>query len=48
MLPTVAFIANSVKYRALHKYRNNVNADDPTASEMTLFNMFGVDSKKDK
>lgn len=48
MLPTITFITNSVKFRALHKYRNNVNADNDSDNPLTLFNMFEVDGKKDK
>jgi hypothetical protein len=49
MIPTATFITNSVKYRALHKYRANAKADSSdTTKPVSIFKLFNVDSKRDK
>lgn len=47
-IPIAFFTAASVKYRTIHKYRNNVNAGVEGVKPESLFNMFGVDSRRDK
>jgi hypothetical protein len=52
MIPTSAFIANSVKYRTMHKYRKNVYSDFKGEGidfeDINIFNFFEVESKRDK
>lgn len=52
MIPTSAFLANSVKYRTMHKYRKNVFSDFKgygiEFEDTNIFKYFEVESKKDK
>ena len=55
MIPTATFLTNSVKYRALHKYRSNARADSTlntttpfNTKPVSIFKLFNVDSKRDK
>ena len=47
VVPVSFFTTASVKYRTLNKYRKNVNAGTKLPSQ-SLFDLFGVDSKRDK
>ena len=47
IVPISFFTTASVKYRTLNKYRKNINSD-VNAPSQSLFDLFGVDSKRDK
>ena len=47
LIPTAFFTTSSIKYRTIHKYRQNVNLDE-SEKPLSLFKMFAVDGKKEK
>lgn len=47
LIPISFFTISSIKYRTLQKYRKDVNYDT-NLKEESLFDLFGVESKKDK
>ena len=48
IIPISFFTTSSIKYRTLAKYRKNVNSGTGNGQVISLFDMFEVDSKKDK
>ena len=48
VIPTAFFTTASIKYRTLKKYRQNVSRDTEDAKPVSIFNFFGVDSKREK
>ena len=47
MIPTAFFMTSSIKYRTIHKYRQNVDPEN-TEKPVSIFKLFGVDSRKEK
>ena len=51
LIPTSFFMTSSIKYRTIHKYRKDVSSPLPFDVEtkpVPIFNLFGVDSKREK
>ena len=48
VIPTAFFTTASVKYRTLKRYRQNVYSDSESKKPVSIFNLFGVEGKREK
>jgi hypothetical protein len=48
IIPPAFFLSSSIKYRTLHKYRHNINADTDSKDIISLFKLFETENSSEK